>query len=79
MGKKKSNLKKIRQEQKITGIELAKKVGVSHAMIYMIENGDRTPGMKLAKKIADVLNKSIEEVFFDDYCHETLPSNQETA
>ena len=60
----------------MTGIKLAKIVGVSHAIIYMIENGDRNPSMKLAKKIADVLGKSIEEIFFDEKCNKTLPEGQ---
>lgn len=76
----KNGLKRIRDEQEITGIELARRVGVSHSMIYMIENGDRNPGMKLAKKIADVLGKSIEEIFFNEERHEALPqSKKETA
>jgi len=72
---KNNNLKKFREEKKMTGTELAKRVGVTHSMIYMIENGDRKPGVILAKKIADTLGKSIEEIFFDNECHETLPEH----
>lgn len=74
MKKFKNNLKNVRDAKNITGIELAKMVGISHSMIYMIENGDRNPGIKLAKKIADALDRSIEEIFFDDQCHDMLPN-----
>lgn len=67
-----NNLKAIRKNQQMTGVELASLVGVSHSMIYMIENGDRTPGMTLAKRIADALGKSIEDIFFNHNCHNAL-------
>jgi len=69
-----NKLKEIRKSLNITGIELAKKVGVSHSLIYMIEGGYRNPSMKIAKKIAKVLGKSLDEIFFSDTSHETLPN-----
>ena len=75
----KNNLKKIRQSKNISGIELAKMVKVSHAMIYMIESGTKNPSMKLARKIAKALGTSLDEIFFDENCHEELPKDQQTA
>lgn len=75
----KNKLKEIRKSLNMTGVELAKKVGVSHSLIYMIEGGYRNPSMKLAKKIAKTLGKSLDEIFFDDMCHETLLKSNETA
>lgn len=70
-----NNLKEIRSSLGITGIELAELVGVSHSMIYMIENGRKNPSMRLAGEIARVLGKSIEEIFFTKACHGKLPKD----
>lgn len=75
----KNNLKKIRQAKNISGTELAKMVKVSHSMIYMIENGTKNPSMRLAKRIAKALGTSLDEIFFDENCHEELPRNQQSA
>jgi len=58
-----NNLKLIRYQKQITGTELAKKVGVSHSMIYMIENGIKNPSLSLAQKIASILNVSISDIW----------------
>lgn len=71
----KNKLKEIRNSKNISGYELARKVNVTHSLIYMIENGTRNPSIKLAKKIAKVLNTSIDEIFFDEQSHETLHHN----
>lgn len=70
-----NRLKEIRKSLNITGVELAKKVGVSHSLIYMIEGGYRNPSMKIAKKIAKTLGKSLDEIFFTDIGHKTLPNS----
>lgn len=59
-------LKHYRRELKLTQEGLAEKVGVHKDYISMIERGKRTPGFSLSKKIADVLNKSIEDIFFEN-------------
>jgi len=75
----KNKLKEIRKSLNMTGVELAKKVGVSHSLIYMIEGGYRNPSMKLAKKIAKALGKSLDEIFFDDISHEALLRSNEAT
>lgn len=61
--KSKNNLKCYRKVSRITQKELADKVGVTKDYIYMIEKGVRNPSIMVAKKIATILNKSIEEIF----------------
>jgi putative transcriptional regulator len=58
-----NNLKELRTKQNITGYRLAKQVGVTPSMIYMIENGQKKPSIMLAFKIANVLNQPIESIF----------------
>jgi len=58
-----NNLKKLRGNK--TQKEIADLVGITTSHYGFIENGDRQPSLKVARKIADVFNKSIEEIFFD--------------
>lgn len=46
--------------------EIADKVGITTSHYGFIENGDRQPSLKVAKKIADVFGKRIDEIFFDN-------------
>ncbi|UZQ49802.1 helix-turn-helix transcriptional regulator [Clostridium kluyveri] len=71
-----NNLKTTREILNISGCELAKRVNVKSSMIYMIESGKRNPSLSLARKISKTLNKSIEEIFFVDKSHLTLPEFQ---
>ncbi|MDF2505601.1 helix-turn-helix transcriptional regulator [Clostridium sp.] len=59
-----NNLKQLRgnKSQK----EIADKVGITTSHYGFIENGERQPSLKVAKKIADVFDKKIEEIFFDN-------------
>ena len=48
----------------ITQQELAEKVGVSRQTINSIETGRYVPSTVLALKIADIFNKTVNEIFF---------------
>jgi putative transcriptional regulator len=59
----KLRLKQLRVDSRWTQPELAFKLGVSITYVQKLESGKKTPGFKLAKKIADVFGcKSIDEV-----------------
>jgi putative transcriptional regulator len=45
-------------------LELAKKVGVSRQTIYYLERGDYNPSLDLSLKLAKVLDKKIEDIFY---------------
>jgi len=45
--------------------ELAEELGISTQMLNALIRGNRNPSLELAKKIADVLDSSIEELFFN--------------
>ncbi|MGG2466824.1 helix-turn-helix transcriptional regulator [Paraclostridium bifermentans] len=62
----KSNLQYYRKKNKFTQSELAKKVGVTKDYISMIERGKKNPGIFLAKRIAMILNSTIDEIFFEN-------------
>lgn len=62
----KSNLKLYRTKKNITQLELARKTGVTKDYISMIERGKRNPGIFLAKKIAVILDATLDEIFFEN-------------
>ena len=50
-----NSLKKKRQTEKKTMKEIASAAGISESYYCLIENGERIPPVKTAKKIAEVL------------------------
>ena len=62
-----TKIKEFRARYNLTQEELAKRVGVRRETIVFLEKGKYNPSLKLAYKIARVLNARIEDVFiFDD-------------
>jgi len=59
----KTTIHELRREIKMTQDELAQKVGVRRETIGALENGKYNPSLKLAMDIAQVFNKSVEEIF----------------
>ncbi|WP_277680030.1 helix-turn-helix transcriptional regulator [Gracilibacillus dipsosauri] len=60
------NLRNIRIQKGYKDVEkLAKKVGISTSYYYKIEQGKRSPSIVLAKKIADSLDHTVDELFFN--------------
>jgi len=59
----KNRIREFRAVQKLTQIELAKKVGVRRETIVFLEGDKYNPSLQLAYKIARVFNMSIEEIF----------------
>lgn len=59
-----NNLKILRGEK--TQKEIADIVGITTSHYGFIENGDRLPSLKVAKRIADFFDKNIEDIFFDN-------------
>lgn len=57
-------MKDKRKTKNLTQIQLARKVNVTKDYISMIERGIKTPSTPLAKKLADILDTTIDELFF---------------
>ena len=56
------NLHQFREERGFSQVELAKRSGVSQAFISQIEKGERVPTVFVAKRIADALEKTVDEL-----------------
>lgn len=60
-------LKSIRVREGYRQGEFAKKIGISREYLRLLENGRaKNPSKELMKKIADELNSTVQEVFFDE-------------
>ena len=60
------NLKSIRKERNLSQEELADKVGVTRQTINMIEKGNYNPSLNLCIAICRALNKTLDEIFWED-------------
>lgn len=59
----KNNVKKLRNEMKISQKDLAESLNVSRQTINAIETGKFDPSLTLTIKITRFFNKSLEEIF----------------
>ena len=59
-------IKVARAEKDMTQKALAEAVGVSRQTMNAIEKGEYNPTIKLCRKICRVLNKSLDDLFWED-------------
>ena len=63
----KTKLKELREKRNLTQEALAERVDVTRQTILFLEKGKYNPSLRLAYRIARVLNSKIEDVFsFED-------------
>ena len=60
------NIRTARAVQNMSQRELAEKSGISQTQLCDYENGNKTPGLFTLGKIASVLRKSIDELYYGD-------------
>ena len=65
-------IKAARAALDMTQKDLADAVGVSRQTMNAIEKGDYNPTVKLCIKICKVLNKSVDELFWEDILDEEI-------
>ena len=61
-----NKLKLARVENNLTQAELAEKIGVTRQTIGLIENGKYNPSLNLCIAIAKTLNKTLNDLFWED-------------
>jgi putative transcriptional regulator len=63
----KTKIKEFREKRNLTQEALAEKVDVTRQTILFLEKGKYNPSLRLAYRIARVLNSKIEDIFsFED-------------
>ncbi len=60
----KNMIKQLRKEAGFRQEDMAKELGVSRQTIIAIENDKYNPTLELAMKIAKLLNRHVEDIFF---------------
>ncbi len=63
-----NNLKKIREIRGLSRAQLAQIVGVYIRYIGLIEEGRRTPSLKVSIALAKALRVSVEDIFLPEKC-----------
>ncbi|MFX1498578.1 MAG: helix-turn-helix transcriptional regulator [Promethearchaeota archaeon] len=56
----------MREELRLTQQDLADRIGVSRQTIYFLERGKYNPSLTISFKIAEVLKKPLDEIFFQE-------------
>ena len=59
----KNRIKEFREAKRMKQTVLGSKVGIFQSEISEIETGERKPNVYLARKIAKVLGKTIDDIF----------------
>ena len=59
-----NDVKKLRKKLNLTTEEFSQKIGISKRYLQFIESNKRTPSLLIAKKIADELYSTIDDIFF---------------
>jgi transcriptional regulator with XRE-family HTH domain len=59
-------LRELREDQEITGVDLAQRVGVDSSAIYKIEAGERQPSAKLFGRICRALGIEKDALLLSD-------------
>ena len=59
-------LKKARELKNFTVAEIADVLGISASFYYKIESGVRNPTINLAKRMAEVLGDTVDNIFFEN-------------
>lgn len=70
MSEVRRDLRRLRRDNNLYQKDMAEILGISLSFYSSIERGDRNPTLKLAKRIADLFDESIERVFFRGSRHE---------
>jgi putative transcriptional regulator len=58
-----NKLTRIRREQQIRQLDLARRLEIHQSEVSAIECGEREPGVQLAIRVARALGKRVEDVF----------------
>lgn len=61
-----SNLKRLREERGLKQNFVAKQLGITPNYYSQIENGHRTPQVEHLLKLRNILNVSLDEIFFNE-------------
>jgi putative transcriptional regulator len=59
-------MREVREKKGYSQAEVARKLNVSRSWINKIENGKTVPSLKMALRIANILDCKVEDLFYLD-------------
>lgn len=65
---------KLRKSRNLTQDDMAKNLNISRSFYGHIESGTRNPGLKLAQKIANFFDTTVDVIFFESKSFEMKQS-----
>lgn len=66
MGSFRDNLRIRRLQLRMSQLDLAKKIGVTQTAIWQYENGEATPKIEIALRLAKALGMTVEQLAGDE-------------
>lgn len=66
MGSFRDNLRIRRLQLRMSQLDLAKKIGVTQTAIWQYENGEATPKIEIALRLARALGMTVEQLAGDE-------------
>ncbi|MCP9331889.1 helix-turn-helix transcriptional regulator [Lentilactobacillus hilgardii] len=75
----KNNVRVIREYKKISQTKLAELAGISRPGLSTIENNHKQASLETAGKIADALNMSVDDVFFNKNVRLVIQGTEHSA
>lgn len=63
-----NSMREHRTKRDLSMGEMSKITGLSERYLRFIEMGEKTPSLKTAKKIADTLDSTVDEIFLSKKC-----------
>lgn len=74
-----NRIKELRDKYRLTQREMAEKLNISVDYVSMLERGIRTPGFILAKRIADLFNCKVDDIFFSNIDYKMSDNDDQTS
>ena len=72
-------MKTLREAKGLRREDLASLAGISHAYIYKLESGAATPGLEIARRVAEVLGVTVDEAFPPEAAGDLVSPSSEPA
>lgn len=66
-----NNIRKLIENKDLKFIDVINKIEISKSYFYDVMNGNSVPTLSIARKIAEVIGESLDEVFPDNYLKES--------
>lgn len=61
-----NKLKRVINKSELKRSEICRQANISRTYLFYLENGKRNPSFELINKLSSILNKTAQELFFEE-------------